>query len=339
MKPLSIIFGLLLMTLAGFLAAVRASDPSFHWLIFSVQNTGQPPQFFRTLPGTNTLIPLEAIGSLGRDFAWSPDGRTVVYSGLVDNVFQLHTLQGTSHTITDTTTASTNAAWSPDGKRLVYLEQIQSTLSGVRTLYSQIFVLDFQSFETALVWDGFGIDGLSWSPDGSAIAFARRHEETSLEIYTLALGTDQKPQPLTSDRELDIAPAWSPDGAWLAFHSFREPPGVYKMQADGSELELVYPVPGLTNIPLTWSPDGEWIVFASNQVRQQQLLRVRPDGSDVQPLNALNGYYKTAQWVAHHDEKGLNSGWLFTLGIILVCVGRLKPRWYRALAHRIQTAL
>ena len=56
-----------------------------------------------------------------------------------------------------------------------------------------------------------------------------------------------------------LDPAWSPDGAMIAFTRWTEPQGVYVMNADGSGLRLIYRINGAKSP--TWSPDGTRIAF------------------------------------------------------------------------------
>src|SRR5215471_3673679 len=63
---------------------------------------------------------------------------------------------------------------------------------------------------------------------------------------------------------VDWAPAWSPDGKWLAFarstdgrRSFH----VYVMRADGSRVRQL--TQGRFDESPAWSPDGRWIAYAS----------------------------------------------------------------------------
>jgi tricorn protease len=67
----------------------------------------------------------------------------------------------------------------------------------------------------------FGNNGVSWSPDGQALVFARsttdRYRE-QLHLYTVA---DGRLQQLGSDRYDSGSPAFSPDGKWLYFLSRR----------------------------------------------------------------------------------------------------------------------
>jgi len=77
-------------------------------------------------------------------------------------------------------------------------------------------------------------------------------------------------------RATDWAPAWSPDGKWLAFarstdgrRSFH----VYVMRADGSGVRQL--THGRFDESPAWSPDGRWIAYAS----AAGIKIVHPDGS------------------------------------------------------------
>jgi len=56
-----------------------------------------------------------------------------------------------------------------------------------------------------------------------------------------------------------LDPAWSPDGRQIAFTRWSEPQGIYVMNADGSNLRMVYQINGAKSP--TWSPDGSKIAF------------------------------------------------------------------------------
>jgi Tol biopolymer transport system component len=63
------------------------------------------------------------------------------------------------------------------------------------------------------------------------------------------------------------APAWSPDGNWIAYiNSEVSNQGIYIVKPDLSEKFLVHkPGPGLSyqTYPLSWSPDSKWLTFAT----------------------------------------------------------------------------
>jgi Tol biopolymer transport system component len=102
-------------------------------------------------------------------------------------------------------------------------------------------------------------------PSGSGlIAFSGRCEDGYSDIYTMAvngLGLTQ----LTSDPELDEAPAWSPDGARIAFWSTRGGAvDLYVMDADDSNIQpLTHNADGLMSQAPSWSPDRNEIVFSA----------------------------------------------------------------------------
>jgi len=70
---------------------------------------------------------------------------------------------------------------------------------------------------------------------------------------------------LTNNPTIDTDPAWSPDGARIAFSSDRNGNhDIYVMSADGSGVTRVTTNPTLDRYP-AWSPDGSRLAFSSSQ--------------------------------------------------------------------------
>ncbi|MBN1371309.1 MAG: serine/threonine-protein kinase [Anaerolineaceae bacterium] len=106
-----------------------------------------------------------------------------------------------------------------------------------------------------------------WNWQTGLLAFARE----SGGQYDVGIGSAGGSSEQTVDAGGDeYAPAWSPDGAWLAFQTDagREAGQneIWIVRADGSGLRKVTDSPpGTWSRAPTWSPDGRWIAFVSDR--------------------------------------------------------------------------
>lgn len=102
------------------------------------------------------------------------------------------------------------------------------------------------------------------SPDGTRIAYVLRTAEREHDREDRALW--MVPADGGAARRLtrgpaDTAPAWSPDGRWIAFVRGGDgPPQLWLLPADGGEPEPVTHLPAGAGAPV-WSPDGTAIAF------------------------------------------------------------------------------
>jgi Tol biopolymer transport system component len=117
------------------------------------------------------------------------------------------------------------------------------------------------------------------SPDGRSVALAAQLENRSLDIWTIDAerGTRQR---LTLDDATDVSPAWSRDGARLAFTSGRKglrllPSALYQRAANGTGADELLFAGESSDIltPFDWSPDGHLLVFGRGRyiTREQKL--------------------------------------------------------------------
>jgi Tol biopolymer transport system component/DNA-binding winged helix-turn-helix (wHTH) protein len=123
-----------------------------------------------------------------------------------------------------------------------------------------------QSGETELIklTDDAGVSmNPAISQDGNLLAYASdRGSSGNLNIWVQQLGSGAQPVQLTHfDVDAD-APAFSPDGATIAFSSKKDGGGIYTVPVIGGEPTR------LTNFGRSprFSPDGRWIAYSSSSV-------------------------------------------------------------------------
>ena len=146
-----------------------------------------------------------------------------------------------------------NPSWSPDG----------STVAFASLQYgdgkSRIYVVPAYGGVARDICFGEHVD---WAPDGLRIAVKGCIGGACGIILANPDGSGQ--ELITTDAS-DGAPAWSPDGRMIAFHSARDGNwDIYVMQAEGSNVRRLTDHATTQTMP-EWSPDGRYVAFRSNR--------------------------------------------------------------------------
>jgi Tol biopolymer transport system component/tRNA A-37 threonylcarbamoyl transferase component Bud32 len=105
-----------------------------------------------------------------------------------------------------------------------------------------------------------------WSPTRDEIAFATLGEEQTSIYRTTPLGPWARL--LAGDSSENYAPAWSPDGEWIAFQSRKgsQDSDIWIMDRNGENMRrITYTSEGWSRAP-AFSPDGHWVAYISSQV-------------------------------------------------------------------------
>jgi TolB protein len=162
------------------------------------------------------------ISSGGGVPSWSPDNKTIAFGN--DSIWLLDTTETTP--LPRPQLLIDHGAWpvfSAEGNRVVFSSQKLNR----RDWDLWIMNADGSNAHLLLGFSGADIDVGGWSSNG--VVFAH----TGYDIYTYNPATLDLKR-LTTAREDDYEPGWSPDGTRIVFASFRTPGGLYTMNADGT---------------------------------------------------------------------------------------------------------
>ena len=177
-----------------------------------------------------------------------------------------------------------NPVWRADGREIYFV----SSSNGPQNIYVRAADGSGEPREVVKFEKGaLGALFLSASPDGKSLAFAAHlNATTSTDIYTVALSGDHKPQPLLNTVAHETAPAFSPDGKWLAYESdetgrnevFITPfPTVgahYQVSTGGGERPV-------------WRHDGKEIYYRKGLRVMAVEVRARPGSLELSTPTAL----------------------------------------------------
>ncbi len=202
---------------------------------------------------------------------WSPDGKFLSFTSSRagaakgNQIWLLDRNGGEAVQLTDVKGRLQSYEWSPDAKRLALIigdpdpeaeEAAKATESGGKPKAPKPIVLDRYKFKQ-------DVQG-----------YLRSGRHSYVYLYDVE---SKKSERLTSGKEDEAGPVWSPDGARLAFLSNRAPdpdrePSFQIFVADAKASATEKAITPATSrggrSRLEWSPDGKWITFLESDEKQ-----------------------------------------------------------------------
>jgi serine/threonine-protein kinase len=184
-------------------------------LVYIAGSAFEPPRRLITLDATGATSPLAAEPRAYAGPRLSPDGRRIVVSiaGAAEEVWLYDIGSGT---LGQLTFESVNRApiWTPDGKRITF----SSNRAGALNLF--VMAADGLSAPERLTTsDNLQLPG-AWSHDGAVLAYVEHLPQTGRDIWLLRQEhRNREGEPFADSTFDETAPAFSPDGRWLAYVS------------------------------------------------------------------------------------------------------------------------
>jgi dipeptidyl aminopeptidase/acylaminoacyl peptidase len=216
--------------------------------------------------GRVPLLP-DQVASVGGvyEFAWSPDGKSVVYTAYQasgSDLWVVPSTGGAARRLTSTGSSKKQPRWSPDGKWIAF---VAADLNG----QGDIQLVSGDGGSPVALTETPGDDGFpTWSPDTLQLAFTE-HDGDRGEIASIDLESRTR-HTLANVVASDLQ--WSPDGASLLFVSDPLQPNddrrdnldISMIAATGGPSRLLTPgTQRFRDFSPSWSPDSRRIAYVS----------------------------------------------------------------------------
>lgn len=182
----------------------------------------------------------------------------------------------------------------------------------------QLILQDLASVQTReLLTHSSYIWSPAFSPDRRDVAFSRAETDGSWHIWIAPVEGGAARQ-LTSGALPEIYPRFSPDGAFIIYHTWSAGPDrIWRVPRAGGPAVALTPAREDDDAYGDISPDGRWLAFARTEKDATRIYIASLTGGETRRLTAsastLPHWSPDGRWIAFSSNRGLNSG-VFLIG-------------------------
>ena len=247
--------------------------------------------------------------------AWSPDSSRVAFISDRDGKRQIYLISptgGEARQLTKLETGVSSFEWAPHGRRIAFTASDPESKSRKdrNEKYADFTVVDGDYTMTHLWFvdapdviadkapepkrltegEAFTVNGFSWSPDSTRIAFSAQKNPDlgsgdTADIYVLNLN-EKAVKKLVDTYGPDSDPVWSPDGTQIAYQTaagsqwfFYTNSKIAAVDASGGSPRILSASFDEDPNLLAWAPDG--IYFSALQQTAAHLFRLDPKSGQI----------------------------------------------------------
>ena len=217
---------------------------------------------------------LIAAGTFDYDPCWSPVSDRIYFSsqrGGILSLWYVNAKGGNAQRLTDGHGQESHPSISSDGRLLMHAADMSRR---------SLMLLDRKSGKPPqqvpeLDWDYGAI-----APGGKSIVCARNLPGSPMNLWEQKIVNglpDDRPYQVQSGPGYALLPAYSPDGAWIAYqYTLGERTDIYLIPSGGGQANRITNT-GTFNGQPAWSPAGNEIVFRSDRSASYQLWAIRAE--------------------------------------------------------------